>query len=168
MKDFFPFSFCQWESSVADLGHVTQGCPISTLPSFDWLNNRFNEDKTEDFCEIPGKVCVSPGVRFVAPSLGVLKTLVSHMESTFLGIKTHHRSGTRRRGDNLLRSYLKTTAATTKYKKRWGHSAEGPHLTLSLRRPSQTPLQPNWVALQPLLPSTTQTPDGHSLFTRHG
>lgn len=73
--------------------HVTQRCPISILHSFGW-HSRFNEDKTEDFGETTGKECVSSGARLLTPSLGMLKTLVSPMESTFLGIKTHHRSRT--------------------------------------------------------------------------
>lgn len=101
-------------------GHVTQDCPISTLHSFGWLSNRFNKDKIEEFCETSGKVCASPGVRLETSSLGMLKTLVSRTKSTFLGIKTHHKSGTGRRGSNLLRSHLKTTTTTTFKKCRGG------------------------------------------------
>lgn len=148
-------------------GHVTQDCPISTLHSFGWLSNRFNKDKMEDFCETSGKVCASPGVRLETSSLGMLKTLVSRTKSTFLGIKTHHKSGTGRRGSNLLRSHLKTTTTTTTFKKcrGGGRSAEGPLLSLPLG-PSQTPPQPNWIPLQTLLPSTTQTANDHGRFSR--
>lgn len=96
---------CGWPVSRPDMW---PSYPISTLHPFG-CHNRFNKDRIEDFCETTEKECVSPGIRLLTPSLGMLKTLASPVEFTFLGIRTHHRSRAGRRGGNFLRSYLKTT-----------------------------------------------------------